>query len=76
MLGKWPVVGLAALVCVQLLGCASALEQISRDPRDTPWDPKPGQGQLIDQIPNWDGNASRVCCGHLRTCQAHQSPRC
>jgi hypothetical protein len=28
-------------------GCAT------RDPRDAPWDPKPGHS-LIDVLPNWD----------------------
>jgi hypothetical protein len=47
----------------------------SYDRRDAAWDPKPGQS-LIDQIPNWDGEAQRRCCGHLRQCQANQTPRC
>ena len=50
-------------------GCASY------DRRDAPWDPK-GSRTLFDQIPNEDGAAGRRCCGHLRTCQAHQTPRC
>jgi hypothetical protein len=57
------------LLSVQLAGCASY------DRRDAPWDPKPGR-TMFDQIPNWDGGANRVCCGHLRQCQAHQTPRC
>ena len=57
------------LLSVQLVGCASW------DRRDAPWDPKPGR-TMFDQIPNWDGGANRVCCGHLRQCQAHQTPRC
>jgi hypothetical protein len=47
----------------------------TQDPRDAPWDPKPGQ-TLFEQIPAWDGAATRVCCGHLKECQPHQSPRC
>ena len=47
----------------------------SYDRRDAAWDPKPGQS-LIDQIPNWDGEAQRRCCGHLTQCQANQTPRC
>ena len=70
MLGK--IAALAVVLAVQ--GCASVKEQLERDRRDAPWDPK--QGQLFDQIPNWDGNASRVCCGHLRQCKEWQSPRC
>ncbi len=72
MLGK----AIAVLVALQLAGCAAVWEQVQRDPRDAPWDPKPGQGQLIDQIPNWDGNAAKICCGHLRSCERHQTPRC
>jgi len=45
-------------------------------PTQAPWDPRPGH-TLMDQIPNWDGEANRVCCGHNpSSCQAHQSPRC
>jgi hypothetical protein len=50
-------------------GCATY------DRRDTAWDPR-GSRSLMDQIPNEDGGAGRRCCGHLRTCQAHQTPRC
>ena len=59
----------AAVVSTQ--GCSVS----SYDRRDAAWDPKPGQS-LIDQIPNWDGEAQRRCCGHLRQCQANQTPRC
>jgi hypothetical protein len=52
-------------------GC-SILQQ---DRRDAPWDPK-GSRTLLDQIPNEDGAAGRRCCGHLRSCEAHQTPRC
>ena len=76
MLGKSLLVTALAITVLAVQGCASIKEQLTRDPRDAPWDPKPSQGQLFDQIPNWDGNASRVCCGHLRSCEAHQSPRC
>lgn len=57
------------LVAASLQGCAT------QDPRDAPWDPAPGR-QLFEQIPAWDGAASKICCGHLRECQPHQSPRC
>lgn len=60
----------AILAASVLTGCAAI-----RDPRDAPWDPKPGQ-TLFDQIPPWDGAATRVCCGHLRECGPGQSPRC
>ena len=59
------------LLSVQLAGC-SLLQQ---DRRDAPWDPR-GSKTLFDQIPNEDGGALRRCCGHLRTCEAHQTPRC
>jgi len=61
---------LLAVAAVSLLaGCAV------RDPRDAAWDPPAGR-QLFEQIPAWDGAASKICCGHLRECQPHQSPRC
>lgn len=69
MLGKLTTV-LAVVAVLLVQGCAV----IKQDPRDAPWDPK--QGQLFEQIPPWDGHAGRVCCGHLRSCQPHQSPRC
>ena len=63
----WRVIVLAAL----LSGCSI----LGKDPRDAPWDPKPGQ-TLFDQIPNNEGGANQICCGHLRECKPHQSPRC
>ena len=48
-----------------LAGCAALVEELTRDPRDAPWDPRPGQGHMIDQIPNWDDAALRRCGGHL-----------
>jgi len=60
-----------SIVLASSVGC-SVLQQ---DRRDAPWDPK-GSRTLFDQIPNEDGAAGRRCCGHLRTCQAHQTPRC
>jgi hypothetical protein len=59
------------LAVTSVTGCAVT----SRDGRDAPWDPKPGRA-LFEQIPAWDGAAGKICCGHLRQCQAHQSPRC
>jgi hypothetical protein len=59
------------LLSTQLAAC-SLLQQ---DRRDAPWDPR-GSRSLMDQIPNEDGAATKRCCGHLRTCQAHQTPRC
>lgn len=58
-----------------VLAASTGCGILQQDRRDAPWDPK-GSAQLIDQIPNWDGAAGRVCCGHLRSCQAHQTPRC
>jgi uncharacterized protein YceK len=63
------------LVSLQLAGCSTVVQQLSQDRRDAPWDPK-GSRTLLDQIPNEDGGALKRCCGHLRTCQAHQTPRC
>ena len=59
---------LIVFAAVSTQGCAT------HDRRDAPWDPKPGVN-LFDQIPN-EINASRRCCGHLKTCQVGQSPRC
>lgn len=68
---RWLV--LAALVAstTALQGCASVVPVQG----STPWDPR-GSAQLFDQIPNWEGAAGRICCGHLKSCQSHQSPRC
>ena len=52
-------------------GCAT------HDRRDTAYDPDLRRGQtLFDQIPNWEGAAAKICCGHLRSCGPGQSPRC
>jgi len=45
---------IALAAAVLLSGCAT------RDLRDRSYDPKNGQ-QLFDQMPNWDGEARRVC---------------
>jgi hypothetical protein len=39
----------AASIVLASTGCAG---YTPRDPRDAPWDPKPGQ-TLFDQMPNW-----------------------
>ena len=57
------------LIIASLQGCAVY------DRRDAPWDPRPGRS-LMDQIPNEDGGANRICCGHLRSCKAYQTPKC
>ena len=36
-------------LALALTGCAG----LARDPRDAPWDPKPGRA-LHEQLPNWD----------------------
>lgn len=60
---------------VTLVANLTACANLQQDRRDAPWDPK-GSQQLFDQIPNWEGGANQVCCGHLRQCQPHQTPRC
>lgn len=64
---------IALVLLTQLTACGSLL----LDRRDAPWDPKAGSGKtMFDQIPNNTGGANVICCGHLRSCAAHQSPRC
>lgn len=60
------------IVCAaaSTVSCATA----THDRRDAPWDPRPGVN-LFDQIPN-EIAAGRRCCGHLRSCAPHQTPRC
>lgn len=67
MLRLWLLITL----CANVAGCA-ALQQ---DRRDAPWDPRAGSS-MIDQIPNWEGSANKICCGHLRSCKEGQTPRC
>ena len=52
------------LLAVTVTGCSNLY----------PREPEPQE--LFQQIPNWDGEALKVCCGHLDKCAAHQSPRC
>lgn len=52
-------------------GCAANL----KTGQSVDWDPPQGRA-LFEQIPAWDGAAQKICCGHLRSCQPHQSPRC
>jgi hypothetical protein len=66
---------LAATVSLVLLqGCTV----LHKDHRDAPWDPRPSQGQLIDQLPAWDDRAVRRCGAHLRPDQRRpgQTDRC
>ena len=51
------------LAAANLTACAAL-----GDPRDAPWDPRPGQA-LHDQLPNWQNQAMRHCGGHLRADQ-------
>ena len=47
--------------------------------KDRPYDPDFDRGEsLFDQIPNWEGEARKVCAGHLPPEQrkAHQTGRC
>ena len=48
----------AATSTLLVQGCAV------RDRRDAAWDP-PANRALFEQIPNWQGEAGRVCGGHL-----------
>ena len=66
---------LRLLLLLALVANATGCANLLRDRRDAPWDPKPGH-TLMDQIPNEDGGANRVCCGHLRDCKPYQTPRC
>ena len=48
-------------------------------PMDRPYDPDPSRGEtLFDQIPNWEGEARKVCAGHIPPSQRkpHQTGRC
>ena len=47
------------LIAVMLLllccSCAPFIDELTRDPRDTSYDPNYAAGEsLFDQIPNWD----------------------
>jgi hypothetical protein len=60
-----------------VLAAASSTGCATHDRRDTAYDPRIDQGRtLFDQMPNWDNAAEKICCGHLRSCKANQSPRC
>jgi len=36
----------------------------------------PAEKRYCVEFGAWDGAAGKICCGHLRECQPHQSPRC
>lgn len=63
---------LIVVATVFATGCASSgfwaevMEQVRHDPRDAPWDPRPGEGNLFDQLPAWDSGSDQICCGALR----------
>ena len=59
-------------LCASITACAAIGPSAGKN---VDWDPPQGQA-LFDQIPAWDGAAEKLCCGHLRTCKPHQSPRC
>jgi hypothetical protein len=66
---------IATITLALIAGCAN-IPNI-RETRDAPWDPKPGQGNLFDQIPAWDNASERICCGrNIEKCKPYQSPRC
>ena len=47
--------------------------------KDRPYDPNFDRGEsLFDQIPNWEGEARKVCAGHIPPQQRkpHQTGRC
>ena len=51
---------IAAVSLTLLQGCAITVWDI----RDRSYDPPPGRA-LFEQIPNWQGEAGRICGGHL-----------
>ena len=64
-----------AVVYMLLAACSHI-----RDYRDAAWDPRMELGEsLIDQIPNWEGEAARRCGGQVDPEVARResrSPRC
>jgi uncharacterized lipoprotein YmbA len=53
-----------------MLACAVLLTACSTVPEREPQ-------ELFQQIPNWDSEATKVCCGHKwPDCLPHQTPRC
>jgi hypothetical protein len=51
-------------ICTVLLAASLAAGCATHDRRDSAWDPV-GHRALIDQLPNWDGKARKICGGHL-----------
>jgi hypothetical protein len=63
---------IALLLVTQLAACS-----LLGDRRDAPWDPKVGRGIGMDQIQNWEGEANKICGGHLPPNERKgRSPRC
>ncbi len=63
---------IALLLATQLAACS-----LLGDRRDAPWDPKVGRGIGMDQIQNWEGEANKICGGHLPPNERKgRSPRC
>jgi hypothetical protein len=64
------------LAVISLTGCAAVWEEVKRDPRDAPWDPKQ-PNEMFTQIPAWRGAANEVCCGWRSDCAEKKlSRRC
>lgn len=54
---------IACSLAIATVGCTAHTE-LTRDRRDAPWDPPAGRA-LFEQIPAWDGAASKICCSAL-----------
>lgn len=65
---------LRLLLSVTLVANLAACTSLG-DSRDAAWDPR-GSHSLLDQIPPEESAAGRRCCGHLRSCEQYQTPRC
>ena len=64
-----------AMVLSLMLGACGGIQYS----KDRPYDPNFEQGEtLFDQIPNWEGEALKVCAGHIPPSQRqpHQTGRC
>ncbi len=67
---------IAILLLTACCSCAPLADELSRPAGYAPWDPPPGRA-LFEQIPNWDNEAAKKCCGRkYPDCQPWQSPRC
>ncbi len=68
-------ISLAVISLVTLQGCAGLAAELSRDPRDAAWDPKPGQ-RLFNQLPAWDGAGITQCGGWTYPDDPTRSKQC